>query len=163
MAGGVSFEITIDNTDQIKEATQEAIDVALEAVGLQVEGYAKAKAPVDTGLLRNSITHAVSGQPWSVRTYHATYGIARNDKNERVSASSKKAGSVGIGSYSGKAPSGTEGERAVYIGTNVNYAPYQEYGAGGRDAQPFLRPAVLEHTTEYAQIIKEQLERIMGF
>lgn len=47
----------IDNTDLIKHAKDEAIERALEAVGLQAEGYAKMLCPVDTGNLRNSITH----------------------------------------------------------------------------------------------------------
>jgi HK97 gp10 family phage protein len=47
----------VDNTDLVKKATDEAIERALEAVGLQAEGYAKELCPVDTGRLRNSITH----------------------------------------------------------------------------------------------------------
>ena len=51
----------IDNTPQFKAAIADKIPVALEAVGLQAEGYAKLKCPVDTGNLRNSITHAQEG------------------------------------------------------------------------------------------------------
>ena len=52
---------TIDfhsNVDEIINLKDEGIERALEAIGLQAEGYAKMKAPVDTGNLRNSITHA---------------------------------------------------------------------------------------------------------
>ena len=34
---------------------------ALEAIGIVAESYAKMKTPVDTGTLRNSISHAVKG------------------------------------------------------------------------------------------------------
>ena len=49
-----------DNSAEILAALGEQLGVALEAVGLKAEGYAKRKAPVDTGRLRNSISHAVS-------------------------------------------------------------------------------------------------------
>ena len=54
----ISVEIT-SNRDLIEQATDEAIERALEAIGLQAEGYAKMLCPVDTGRLRNSITHTV--------------------------------------------------------------------------------------------------------
>ena len=47
------------NKDLIEQATTEQIERALEAIGLQAEGYAKMLCPVDTGRLRNSITHTV--------------------------------------------------------------------------------------------------------
>lgn len=53
-----------DNTDKFKDAMADAVARALEAVGIQAEGYAKLEldnAPrrIDTGNLRNSITHVV--------------------------------------------------------------------------------------------------------
>nr|DAE40219.1 MAG TPA: putative tail component [Caudoviricetes sp.] len=77
-----------------------------------------------------------------------------------------------------------EDEPAVYIGTNVEYAPYVELGTGiyaeggggrptpwvyqdakgnwhytrGNKAQPFLKPAVAEHGDKYREIIKNALE-----
>lgn len=54
----ISVEIT-SNRDLIEQATDEAIIRVLEAIGLQAEGYAKMLCPVDTGRLRNSITHTV--------------------------------------------------------------------------------------------------------
>lgn len=49
-----------DNSDNVKQEMSDAVYRALEAIGLQAEGHAKAYCPVDTGRLRNSITHAVS-------------------------------------------------------------------------------------------------------
>lgn len=52
------FEVKLDiNTDKVKQATQAAIDRALEICGGKAESYAKQLCPVDTGNLRNSITH----------------------------------------------------------------------------------------------------------
>ena len=48
-----------DNSKEIIEAMQQATVRALEKCGLTAEGYAKKLAPVDTGNLRNSITHTV--------------------------------------------------------------------------------------------------------
>lgn len=101
-----------DNSDLVKAALPEQIITALEAVGLQVEGYAKMKAPVDTGRLRNSITHAVA-----------------------------------------------KDEQAVYVGSDVFYAPYQELGTVKMPAQPYLRPAVTEHTDEYKAIVEHYLKQ----
>ena len=48
-----------DNSAIFKRAKDEAVARALEAIGLTAERYAKADCPVDTGRLRNSISHAV--------------------------------------------------------------------------------------------------------
>ena len=53
----IDITIDVDNTESIKELAKEAVERALEAVGLLGEGYAKRLCPVDTGRLRNSITH----------------------------------------------------------------------------------------------------------
>lgn len=47
-----------DNTDEVLSELAKAKLRALERIGLAGEGYAKRKCPVDTGNLRNSITHA---------------------------------------------------------------------------------------------------------
>lgn len=100
-----------DNTEEVSQGIVRAIDRALEEIGLAAEGYAKRACPVDTGNLRNSITHAVEGS-----------------------------------------------EDAVYVGTNVEYAPYVEMGTRRTAAQPFLRPAATEHGSTYREILKRNLE-----
>lgn len=47
-----------DNTDEVLAALKNAKKRGLEAIGLTAEGYAKKDTPVDTGRLRNSISHA---------------------------------------------------------------------------------------------------------
>lgn len=49
------------------------------------------------------------------------------------------------------------GDNAVYIGTNVEYAPYVELGTSRQKAQPFLRPAASEHGAQYRQVLKKAL------
>lgn len=49
------------------------------------------------------------------------------------------------------------GDNAVYIGTNVEYAPYVELGTLRQKAQPFLRPAASEHGAQYRQVLKKAL------
>ena len=99
-----------DNTEEVSQGIVRAIDRALEEIGLAAEGYAKRACPVDTGNLRNSITHAVES-----------------------------------------------GEDAVYVGTNVEYAPYVEMGTRRTAAQPFLRPAATEHGSTYRGILRRNL------
>lgn len=44
--------------DEVLNELDSALEVALEEIGLTAEGFAKKKCPVDTGRLRNSISHA---------------------------------------------------------------------------------------------------------
>lgn len=128
------------NKDEILKALREQTEAALEAVGLQAEAYAKLKCQVDSGLLRNSITHAVGGEGVSHE-----YRADKADKN----------GDVKSGSIYGVI--GEKGDDTVYVGTNVEYAPYVEYGTSKTSPQPFLRPAVEDHTEEYKEIFEHYL------
>ncbi len=100
-----------DNSKEVSDNIKAALMRGLETCGLVAEGYAKKLAPVDTGNLRNSITHTAG-----------------------------------------------EDEPAAYIGTNVEYAPYQELGTIHMAAQPFLKPAVADHANEYRKIIEKELK-----
>ena len=58
-----NIEVKLEsNTSAVDQALNEAIQRGLEACGLQAEGYAKMLCPVDTGNLRNSITHTTDTQ-----------------------------------------------------------------------------------------------------
>lgn len=64
----------VDFTDNSKEVLAEfesAVLRALETCGLTAEGYAKKLQVPDTGLLRNSITHAIGGEAAAIETYEA--------------------------------------------------------------------------------------------
>ncbi len=129
---------TKDNTKEVLSAMGNAIERGLEAVGLAAEGHAKKnETAVDTGLLRNSITYAVSGKSAHIQAYESDDG-------------SKS------GTYQGQAPE--EKERAVYIGTNVKYAPNIELGARGKQGLHFLQRAATEHTAEYKRLLEDSMK-----
>ena len=124
----------------------EALKSGLKKVGMLAESYAKALAPVDTGLLRNSITFAIGGEMPKTLEY------ADDDGN-------------GKGSYESTAPSDEDGKVTLYVGTNVHYAPYQELGHMTQkgdwiDPQAVLRPAVENHAEEYHRIMIAELNAI---
>ena len=52
----------IDNSQQILSALENGKRNALTAIGATAETYAKQETPVDTGRLRNSISHTVDGE-----------------------------------------------------------------------------------------------------
>lgn len=60
--------ITEDHSDEFIEELRRRIPAALEEIGLAAEGYAKRLCPVDTGRLRNSITHTTDGDSAYVGT-----------------------------------------------------------------------------------------------
>jgi phage gpG-like protein len=98
-----------DNSKEVLSALEKAIGQGLEAIGLSAEGHAKKETPVDTGRLRNSISHAVD-------------------------------------------------DKAAYIGTNVEYAPYVELGAQGRKGKHMLQRAATEHTAEYKRLLEDAMK-----
>lgn len=105
----MNVEIAENHKDDIKRELDREIQMALEKCGLVAEGYAKRLCPVDTGNLRNSITHTVR-------------------------------------------------DVTVYIGTNVEYAPYVELGTTRTRAQAFLKPAIMDHVKEYQAILNNHLK-----
>lgn len=47
----------------------------------------------------------------------------------------------------------------AYVGTNVEYAPYQEFGTSRQSGKAFLAPAIEDHIPQYRDIIEEELKR----
>ena len=95
-----------DNSEQVLSALEKGKRNALTAIGATAETYAKKATPVDTGRLRNSISHAVDGE-------------------------------------------------AVYIGSNVEYAPYVELGTSRAKAHHMLQKAATEHSAEYKRLAED--------
>lgn len=127
----------VDNSDAVLDKLQASKRRGLLRCGLTGDGYAKDLCAVDTGLLRNSTTHALSGEAPAITTYRSDDGSTS-------------------GSYSGVAPD--DGELSVYIGTNVNYGPNVELGTTKQKAQPFLKPAVANHAQTYKNIMEDELK-----
>lgn len=123
-----------DRSDEVLAALQEAAERALEKCGLVAEGYAKKLCPVDTGNLRNSITHNVDmSEP-------AAY----------IGTDSEYAAYVELGT--GKYAAGGRPTPWVYQDANGNW-----HWTQGNPAQPFLKPAVADHKQTYQVIIKDEL------
>lgn len=52
-----------------------------------------------------------------------------------------------------------ESENAVYIGTNVEYAPYQEFGTSrGVAGKHFIQFGATAHASEYKSLLEEKLK-----
>jgi HK97 gp10 family phage protein len=47
---------------------------------------------------------------------------------------------------------------SVYIGTNVEYAPYIEFGTSKQKARPYLKPAATEYPKTYRAIVERELK-----
>ena len=132
-------KITNDHTDDILKALKEASKKALMDVGLEASGdvaeFITGEGIVDTGLLRNSITFALNGESAQIGSYTASKGD-------------------GKGSYSGTAPNK---ENTVYIGTNVEYAKYVQYGTSKMGARDFMFAPLRANLEKYRQIIQNYL------
>ena len=70
--------VIVDNTPEINEKVEAALEAAFEVVGLKMESYAKGyltqKGAIDTGNLRNSATHKSNKTSAYVGT-NVEYGI----------------------------------------------------------------------------------------
>lgn len=136
----ISVSVT-DNSGEVLRELEERIEIGLEEIGVQAEGYAVAAIEstprrVDTGFLRNSITHAMTGKGAAKGSY------ASDDGSKH-------------GTYSGNAPGG---DKAVYIGTNVSYAGYVHDGTSKMAPNRFLASAASGHNSEYKQIMERALK-----
>lgn len=82
----VTFEITLDNTELIKQATTRQIMRALEKCGMEMENFAKINITnngnADTGLLRNSITWAIDGKVPHTKSYKGGKSTKEGRKND---------------------------------------------------------------------------------
>lgn len=145
--------ITHDHSDEVIRRIRDALPVALEAVGQFVEGEAVIEIEanprrVDTGLLRNSITHAISGKGAAKKSYSA-------DRPRTAG------GSTESGTYSGTMPDDGEDKPAVYIGTNVEYAIYVHDGTMRMAPNRFLTNALNNNRTKIKQYVENEIKRAL--
>ena len=131
-----------DNSEEYKSLLSQAIRRGLRAIGMTAETHAKSNCPVDTGYARNSITHALSGEGADTSSYKADRG--KNGEPPKT------------GEYRGTL--GKIEDNYVAIGSNVEYFPFIEEGARGRQALHVLRKAATEHREEYENLMKDNLE-----
>ena len=131
-----------DNSKEYKDLLNQAIRRGLRTIGMRAETHAKENCPVDTGYARNSITYALSGESAAVSSYEADRG--KGDKPPKT------------GEYRGTL--GEIEDNYVAIGSNVEYFPFIEEGARGREAHHTLRKAATEHREEYENLMKDSIK-----
>ena len=131
----MSIQVKVDNSDKIIALIKKATDAGLEAIGIKCEGYAKEKCPVDTGNLRNSITHIVDS----------------GDKTVTIGSNVNYAPYVECGT--GIHYSGGRKTPWVYKGSDGNF-----YTTRGMEKREFLKPAANDHIDEYVEILKDNLK-----
>ena len=130
----INIDFTLqDNSDEVLMELAYACMRALERCGMKAEGYAKDLAPVDTGNLRNSITHEVDGN------------------------------TVYIGTAVEYAPYVELGTGKYYPGGRPTPWAYQDdngvwHWTAGNPAKPFIKPAVADHKQTYRNIIEDELK-----
>ena len=131
-----------DNSEEYELLLVQAIRHGLRAIGMTAETHAKENCPVDTGYARNSITYALSGEAAAVSSYEADRG--KGDKPPKT------------GEYRGTL--GEIEDNYVVIGSNVEYFPFIEEGARGREARHTLRKAATDHKDEYKQLLTDSIK-----
>ncbi len=122
-----------DNSKEVLAVLREAATRALEKCGIAAEGFAKKSVPVDTGNLRNSITHKVV------------------DNSVYIGTNNEYAAYVELGT--GKYAQGGRQDPWVYQDEEGNW-----HHTHGQRAQPYLKPAVADHKQTYQNIIEDELE-----
>lgn len=151
MADKIEFEV-VSHVDEFMDAVVGKMPLILKSIGMTCEGYAKEDCPVDTGLLRNSITFAISGETPDITSYSA-------DKPDDQ-------GVVQHGTYDGNTePEEKEGCYSLLVGSNVKYAPAQEMNDNYNHTvgkAHFLRDAMQNHRDEYKEIIEAVILTVPG-
>lgn len=134
------LKVENDNRQEVLADLDKAIKTALYEVGLEAVTniISISNFPRDTGLLRNSITFAISGKSPAIKSY-------QDDKGD------------GSGSYTGTAPN--DKVPAVYIGTNVEYAKYVQFGtSNNKHPVDFMFAPLRANLGNYKKIIEKHLK-----
>lgn len=173
------------NTDAVKNATKKAIETALEAIGLQAVSYAKTnleKEPrrVDTGNLRNSLTHQVKTNENAVyvgtNTEYAAYveygtGYYFDENgNEKTGEPPKDAKIWWVYVKGGNPSEKNKGSAKRYTynvakwivsemrkGSPEHPNGLEAYMTAGMKPSHFLKNAIQDNTAEYKKITEQIL------
>lgn len=128
---------THDNSKEISAEIKAALLRGLEKIGLVAEGYAKKLCPVDTGNLRDSITHVVDEQePAAI-----------------IGTDNEYAAYVELGTGIYAEGGGGRPTPWVYQDAKGNW-----HYTRGNKAQPFLKPAAADHAIQYRKILEDELK-----
>ena len=124
------------NLGEVLKGSEEAIARAAEIIGGMAESYAKQLCPVDTGNLRNSITHTTEN----------------NNRTVVISSSVTYARFIELGT--GKYAEGGGGRQTPwsYQDSNGNW-----HTTSGMPPRPYLRPAIENHKDEYKEVLESEM------
>lgn len=136
-----------DNTAEVLAALSRASARALEIIGGKAESYAKGLAPVDTGALRNSITHKADGGTMIVGSNieYAPY--------------------IELGTGKEYSPPPDWIENNAKRGRGLDKWYYKDKLTGEwhvgfpQKPRPFLRPSIEDHVQEYKAIAEAELKK----
>ena len=115
----------VSHKAEVMKATQETIDIAMEAVAQAAEGNAV--------LETNKLIYDTPPSPSYIRT-----GDLRKSITHKYVPS----------------------ELTAYIGTNLDYAPYVEFGTRHMKARPYLRNAINKYIDQYQNLLVSIFRRL---
>ena len=106
-----NFKMT-SHKDEALDELESKVEIALDMLGLRVETHDKKYFLVDSGRLRNSISHLISGQgqktvEYKVMEYYTTKAGEKSKKRKTVNYSYKTGDAYG------------DNSKSAYSGTNV--------------------------------------------
>lgn len=141
-----------DNSRRALDELNEVVDRILEQWGITGERNAKLELEnnprrIDTGLLRNSVTYALSGNSPNITTYQSD---GKDKHGNPVD--------IKTGSYSGTAPIQGKGAKAVFIGSNVSYSVYVHEGAKNMPPNRFIKNGIANHKDDFKAIMENELK-----
>ena len=134
-----------DNTGETIDAVLNATKTALMAAAVDVHGQAVELAPVKHGNLKGSLSWTVGGK----------VGGLNSPGGKQPTGTPKRA-------TADQGVTKTDDDETAYVGTNVEYAVYMEYGTskipGGR---PFLRRALDAREKYVPEIMKKHYQKAL--
>lgn len=125
-----------DNSGDILKELERKKEMILESIGITAEGYAKLKTPVNTGRLRNSMTHTVKGNEVYIGT-NLSYAPWVE---------------VGTGIYA----TDGQGRKSPW---SYKDSKGKWHRTKGMKPKHMLRDAVSQHTDEYKAIIENIMKK----
>ena len=166
MATNITRVTLTDNTDLIRRAADEAIQRALERVGKFVEDEAKLelqKDPprIDTGALRNSITHTVKDRSAIVGT-NMQYAIYVHEGTGKYNSSGSTGDKYWVFVIGGNNHSRSSGKRYTYNEARKIVAILRSKGlnahmTNGMKPNRFLRNAIMNNIDK----LRDDVEKVL--
>lgn len=156
------IDFTVESNRKIyEEEFERVVEKILTELGMQAESAAKKLCPVDTGLLRNSITFALAGESANIDSYESNKTHATTETTQKYKTAGKTVKQK-TGKYTGKSPADKgSGVHSVHIGSNVEYAMAQEVGTTKSKPHSFLRPAINNNLDYFKNIVETELKNAM--